>query len=50
MSSWFDAQLFGQVFVTLLVIMDPPGSVPIFLSLTGDYTRKLAIAVPTSPC
>jgi multiple antibiotic resistance protein len=40
MSSWFDAQLFGQVFVTLLVIMDPPGSVPIFLSLTGSYSRK----------
>jgi multiple antibiotic resistance protein len=40
MNSWFDAQLFGQVFVTLLVIMDPPGSVPVFLSLTGDYTKR----------
>jgi multiple antibiotic resistance protein len=39
-SSWFDVRLFGQVFVTLLVIMDPPGSVPVFLSLTGTYTRK----------
>jgi multiple antibiotic resistance protein len=39
-SSWFDARLFGEVFVTLLVIMDPPGSVPVFLSLTGTYTRK----------
>ncbi len=28
------------MFVTLLVIMDPPGSVPVFLSLTGTYTRK----------
>src|SRR5664279_3119744 len=40
MNSWFDARFFGQVFVTLLVIMDPPGSVPIFLSLTGAHTRK----------
>ena len=30
MSSWFDARFFGEVFVTLLVIMDPPGSVPVF--------------------
>jgi multiple antibiotic resistance protein len=40
MSDWFDARLFGQVFVTLLVIMDPPGSVPVFLSLTGGHSRK----------
>ena len=40
MSAWFDARFFGEVFVTLLVIMDPPGSVPVFLSLTGSYTRK----------
>lgn len=26
--------------MTLLVIMDPPGSVPIFLSLTGAHSRK----------
>jgi multiple antibiotic resistance protein len=30
-----DARLFGEVFVTLLVITDPPGMVPIFLALTG---------------
>jgi multiple antibiotic resistance protein len=30
-----DAKLFGEVFVTLLVITDPPGMVPIFLALTG---------------
>ncbi|MGI5213268.1 MarC family protein [Plantactinospora sp. CA-290183] len=29
-----DAKLFGEVFVTLLVITDPPGMVPIFLALT----------------
>jgi multiple antibiotic resistance protein len=28
-------KLFVEVFVTLLVIMDPPGMVPIFLALTG---------------
>jgi multiple antibiotic resistance protein len=40
MNSWFDARFFGEVFVTLLVIMDPPGSVPVFLSLTAAHTRK----------
>ena len=29
-----DLQLFGTVVVTLFVIVDPPGSVPIFLALT----------------
>jgi multiple antibiotic resistance protein len=29
-----DWRLFGSVFVTLVVIMDPPGIVPIFLALT----------------
>ncbi len=31
----FDAKLFGEVFVTIVVIMDPVGNVPIFLALTG---------------
>lgn len=35
-----DAQLFGEVFVTLLVITDPPGMVPIFLALTGAMPPK----------
>ena len=35
-----NARLFGEFFVTLLVIMDPPGSVPVFLSLTGAHTRR----------
>jgi multiple antibiotic resistance protein len=39
-SSWLDARFFGEVFITLLVIMDPPGSVPIFLSLTATYSTK----------
>jgi len=32
-STWFDARVFGEFFVTLLVIMDPPGVVPVFLGL-----------------
>ncbi len=36
----FDPRLFGSVFITLFVIMDPPGTVPIFLGLTGAMTRK----------
>ncbi|RJS46660.1 MarC family protein [Nocardioides cavernaquae] len=30
-----DSVLLAEVFVTLFVIMDPPGSIPIFLSLTA---------------
>ncbi|MDP9398014.1 MAG: MarC family protein [Actinomycetota bacterium] len=30
-----DVTLLGEVFVTLFVIMDPPGVIPLFLSLTG---------------
>jgi multiple antibiotic resistance protein len=33
-----DLRLFGEVFVTLFVIMDPPGTVPIFLALTGHQS------------
>lgn len=40
MSSYFDLQLFLSVFVTLLVIMNPPGAVPIFLGLTGSLTHR----------
>lgn len=40
MSSVLDVQLFISVFVTLFVIMDPPGTVPIFLALTGSMTRQ----------
>lgn len=32
--------LVGEAFVTLFVIMDPPGAVPIFLALTGAMDRK----------
>lgn len=36
----FDARLFTEVFITLFVIMDPPGTVPIFLGLTSAMTHK----------
>lgn len=29
-------RLFGETFVTLFVIMDPPGTVPVFLALTSN--------------
>ncbi|CAM5782222.1 MarC family protein [Cellulomonas persica] len=40
MTEIFDPRLFASVFITLFVIMDPPGTVPIFLGLTGAMTRK----------
>jgi len=36
----FVAKTFGEVFVTLVVIMDPLGSIPLFLGLTGGRTPK----------
>ncbi|HKD97474.1 MAG TPA: MarC family protein [Micromonosporaceae bacterium] len=33
-------KLFGEVFVTLLVITDPPGMVPVFLALTGALPAR----------
>ncbi|AEG43607.1 MarC family protein [Isoptericola variabilis] len=38
--SWFDVVVFTEVFVTLFVIMDPPGTVPVFLGLTSTMTAK----------
>ncbi|SCF44190.1 multiple antibiotic resistance protein [Micromonospora purpureochromogenes] len=35
-----DLKLFGEVFVTLLVIVDPPGMMPIFLALTGPLAAR----------
>jgi MarC family membrane protein len=37
MESILDATFFTSALVTLFVIMDPVGTVPIFLSLTGGY-------------
>ena len=33
--SWLDLALLTEVFVTLFVIMDPVGTIPLFLALTG---------------
>jgi multiple antibiotic resistance protein len=45
-SGVFDLKFFWEVFVTLLVITDPPGVVPVFLGLTrglqSRVTRRLA--------
>jgi multiple antibiotic resistance protein len=38
--SWFDAELFTEVLITLSVIMDPLGNVPIFLSLTARRSHR----------
>ena len=35
MSSMLDVVLLTEVFVTLFVLMDPPGTIPVFLSLTS---------------
>ncbi|MFD3451899.1 MarC family protein [Streptomyces sp. NPDC058691] len=37
----FSLTLFGSVFVTLFVIMDPPGIMPIFLALTSGRAAKV---------
>jgi multiple antibiotic resistance protein len=39
----FDVRLFAEATITLVVIMDPPGTVPVFLSLVGR--RSLAARV-----
>ena len=36
----FNANLFGTTFITLFVIMDPPGTVPIFLALTSGRSKR----------
>lgn len=36
----FDPAFFGSVFVSLIVILDPPGALPVFLALTKSYTRQ----------
>ncbi|HEX7189438.1 MAG TPA: MarC family protein [Actinomycetes bacterium] len=36
-----DGKFFVEVFVTLFVIMDPPGTIPLFLSLTSGRTSAM---------
>ena len=40
MSDVLDLKLLAEVFITLFVIMDPPGTVPVFLGLTGTMTAR----------
>ena len=41
MNSVINIGLFTEVLVTLFVIMDPPGTVPVFISLTAGQTRAV---------
>jgi multiple antibiotic resistance protein len=41
----FDVTLFGSVFLTLFVIMDPPGITPIFIALTSGRAAKVQRAM-----
>ncbi len=40
MSDVVNLRLFGETFVTLFVIMDPPGTLPIFLALTAGAKQR----------
>ncbi|MEJ7707851.1 MAG: MarC family protein [Nocardioidaceae bacterium] len=40
MKSIVDLTLLAEVFITLFVIMDPPGAIPLFLSLTHGLSLK----------
>ncbi|WP_318272880.1 MarC family protein [Actinomyces sp. zg-332] len=40
MEQIINVTLLGTTFATLFVIMDPPGAVPVFLALTGNYTHE----------
>jgi multiple antibiotic resistance protein len=40
MHSAFDLKLFTSVFVTLVVIMDPVGTIPLFLALTSGRSTR----------
>lgn len=40
MSPFFDVALFATTFTTLTVILDPAGTIPVFLGLTGRMSPK----------
>jgi multiple antibiotic resistance protein len=41
MSTVLDVTLLAEVFITLFVIMDPPGTIPLFLSLTSGRSAAM---------
>ena len=41
MAEVVDPRFFGEAFVTLFVIMDPPGTIPLFLSLTSGRSSAM---------
>lgn len=40
-------KLLGEVFATLIVIVDPPGMVPVFLALTGTMSHRGRVKAAT---
>ncbi|GDY30026.1 MarC family protein [Gandjariella thermophila] len=40
MDAYFDGAMFASATITLLVIMDPTGTIPVFLSLVGRKSRE----------
>jgi multiple antibiotic resistance protein len=50
MSSVVNLTLLSQVSITLFVIMDPPGAIPMFLSLTRHMPAKLRQRAATQAC
>jgi multiple antibiotic resistance protein len=40
---FFDATMFVEATVTLIVIMDPPGTIPVFLGLVGRRSRPARV-------
>jgi multiple antibiotic resistance protein len=40
-------KLLGEIYVTLLVIVDPPGMVPVFLALTGTMSPRARMKAGT---
>lgn len=41
MAAVLNARIFAEVFLTLIVITDPLGIIPLFLSLTGGHTPRV---------